>query len=392
MMTVVVDTREQRPFSFDPARVTTIRGTLPVGDYSIAGHELEVVVERKSLQDYVGSITQGRARFFRELERLALYDYAAIVVEGSLEDLVVGNYRSAASPASIAGTQPILLYSQDGGTSWAQQTITTLFSNEDVAEGCTIGDDLVYISNIANSIHWTEIDMIFDGTNIWNEVTNGFVKNKGPRSIWNIDPRHTWIVGDGGYIYYCSNHQTGVQVVDAGVTTTQNLLSVNAYDVNNVIAVGNSNAIVWSKNGGDTWASVIGPAVGVNLGACWMWDKDTWFVGEGAGGTGKLWVTNDQGHTWTQVALPITVNRIDKILFVSEAEGYVSARSGGMSYILRTFIAGNEWLVLPQGKRSLPLNNSSLTDLAVCSKYSNTMFAAGLASNGTAGIIVRCGA
>jgi len=299
---------------------------------------------------------------------------------------------SMAGASATPGTQPILLYSQDSGITWGQQTITTLFSNEDVADGTIIGDDLVYISNIANSMHWTEIDQIYEGTNLWVEVTSGFVKNKGPRAIWSADPRHTWIVGDGGYIYFCANHWTGVTVIDAGVTTTQNLLAVHAYNVDNILTVGNSNAVVWSKNGGDTWISVTGPAVGLNLGACWMWDKDTWFVGEGAGGTGKLWLTNDAGKTWTQMPLPINANRIDHIEFISEAEGYLSVRSGGMSYILRTITAGNEWITLPMGKRATPVNNSNLLDMAVCSKYSNTVFAGGLASNGTAGIIVRGGA
>lgn len=300
-------------------------------------------------------------------------------------------FAAMAGAAATPGTQPILLYSADSGITWSQQTITTLYSNEDVADGHVIGDDLVYVSNISNSIHWTEVDLIYEGTNVWYEVVNGFVKNKGPRSFVSIDPRHTWIVGDGGYIYFAANYKVGVTVVDAGVTTTQNLMAVSAYDLNNIIAVGNSNAVVWSKNGGETWVSVTGPAVGVNLGACWMWDKGIWFVGEGSGGTGKLWLTVDSGKTWSQVGLPIAANRVDHIEFVSDAEGYISVRSGGMSYILRTITAGYEWVVLPMGKRSTPIANSSLTDIAVCSKYANTVFAAGLASNGTAGIIMRGG-
>jgi len=123
-----------------------------------------------------------------------------------------------------------------------------------------------------------------------------------------------------------------------------------------------------------------------------MWDKETWFVGEGAGGTGKLWVTANSGLTWTEKGLPATYGQIDKIEFISEAEGYISARSGGQSYVLRTITGGYEWVVLPQGRSGVAVDNSYLADLAVCSKYGNTAFAAGLADNGTAGIILKMAA
>jgi ERCC4-type nuclease len=47
-ITVVVDTREQEPYTFDPRSVTVIRRALPAGDYSIEGHEDSVAVERKT--------------------------------------------------------------------------------------------------------------------------------------------------------------------------------------------------------------------------------------------------------------------------------------------------------------------------------------------------------
>lgn len=60
------------------------RATLREGDYSARGLEGRVAIERKSVSDLVGSLTHGRERFVRELERLATYDFKAIVIEGSL--------------------------------------------------------------------------------------------------------------------------------------------------------------------------------------------------------------------------------------------------------------------------------------------------------------------
>lgn len=299
---------------------------------------------------------------------------------------------SMAGASATPGTQPTLIYSGDGGETFTSDTITTLFSNEDIADGAVIGGDIVYISNTANSMHWTDIELLYDNSNTWGEVTSGFVAAKGPRAISAADPRHIWIVGDGGYIYFSSNHKTSVSTQDAGVVTTQNLLAVHALDTKNVLAVGNSNAVLYTKNGGVSWQSVTGPAVGVNLGAAWMWDETTWFVGEGAGGTGKLWLTTNRGNTWTQVGLPNTYSRIYKIQFISEAEGYLLASDGSQTYVLRTITAGNEWVVLPQGKKAVAVDNTFLTDLAVCSKTGNTAFASGLAPNGTAGMILKMAA
>jgi len=297
-----------------------------------------------------------------------------------------------AGASATPGTQPILLYSGDGGDTFDQQTIDTMYSNEGVADAEIIGGDYVLITNEGNEIHWTDIELLYDGTNTWNQVDDGFVVGGEPNAISSADARHTWIVGNGGYIYFAKNYKTGVEVQDAGVLTTQNYNSVHAFSSTHVLAVGNSNAVSYTINGGVTWKTITGPSVGVNLGACWMWDEETWIVGEGPGGAGSLYYTDNSGYTWTEINLPVNLDQIDKIIFVSEAEGYLAGRSGGQSYVLRTITAGAEWVVLPQGKRGVPVDNSYLSDLAVCGKTSNTAFAAGLADNGTAGIILKMAA
>lgn len=301
------------------------------------------------------------------------------------DDVLITMAGASATP----GTLPSLLYSNDAGVTFSSQSISTMFSNEVVSGSAVIGGDLVLISNTSNSIHYTNIELLYDGINTWQENDKGFVAGKQPNAIWSVDVRHTWIVGNGGYVYFVSNHKTAVTVQDAGVATTQHLMGVHAYDTKNVLAVGNSNAVIWTTNGGLTWESVTGPAVGVNLSKCWMWDKQTWFVCEGAGGTGKLWLTTNSGKSWSQVPLPFASVRIHRIEFVSEAEGYISATDGSTSVILRTKTAGNEWSVLPDGKRAVAQLNTYLSDIAVCSKYANTVYAVGLADNGTAGVAYK---
>jgi DNA excision repair protein ERCC-4 len=99
---IVADTREQAPYSFSE-RIGVERRALPAGDYSLAGLEREVAVERKTLDDFVHTVIRDRERFRRELLKLAEYDRSCVVVEAGLDDLVSGAYRSGAHPASVMG-------------------------------------------------------------------------------------------------------------------------------------------------------------------------------------------------------------------------------------------------------------------------------------------------
>lgn len=103
-ISVVVDTREQLPYAFDPRLFEVTSAALTSGDYSLIGAEGRIAIERKSLSDFIGSITTGRDRFFRELERLARLEFAAVVVESDFRALCSGAYRSKADPASVVGT------------------------------------------------------------------------------------------------------------------------------------------------------------------------------------------------------------------------------------------------------------------------------------------------
>lgn len=81
---IVVDTREQLPLNIK--NIPTERGTLMSGDYSIKGLENRFAVERKSIQDLIGSLTQGRERFERELHRLRGFDFARLLIVGSKDE------------------------------------------------------------------------------------------------------------------------------------------------------------------------------------------------------------------------------------------------------------------------------------------------------------------
>jgi DNA excision repair protein ERCC-4 len=100
-MHILVDTREQHPYTFARFEGVTLHPAgLESGDYSLPGHDHLVAIERKTLDDLIGCLTTGRERFERELHRLRPYLVKAVVVEATLEDVARGRYRSGMNAQS----------------------------------------------------------------------------------------------------------------------------------------------------------------------------------------------------------------------------------------------------------------------------------------------------
>lgn len=102
-ITVLVDTNEVQhgfPYAFaalcadetrhpggGPLTVRTEPCNLTWGDYSLEGFGDSLTVERKTLPDLFSTVTHGRERFVAEMEALATYQHAFVVVEAHEDDI-----------------------------------------------------------------------------------------------------------------------------------------------------------------------------------------------------------------------------------------------------------------------------------------------------------------
>lgn len=100
---ILVDTREQKGWTFDPAQVRVTRIALKEGDYTVEGLAGRVALERKSLGDFVKTVIHDWIRFRKELVRLSGYDIAAVCVEANIGQIYRHEYESEALPASVMG-------------------------------------------------------------------------------------------------------------------------------------------------------------------------------------------------------------------------------------------------------------------------------------------------
>jgi len=84
-MTIVCDTREQRPWVF-PEGVEVQVAKIEQGDYALIGDNT-FAIERKSVDDFVGTVFSGWERFQRELRRMDDCGFCAkvIIVEGDFD-------------------------------------------------------------------------------------------------------------------------------------------------------------------------------------------------------------------------------------------------------------------------------------------------------------------
>lgn len=88
---IVTDTREQKGLKI---KHKTSKECINVGDYALKGeYDLGIRIERKSLPDFVGTLSSGYERFVRELQRCVDKNlYVVMLVESSLSDALGFDY------------------------------------------------------------------------------------------------------------------------------------------------------------------------------------------------------------------------------------------------------------------------------------------------------------
>jgi len=102
--TILVATNEQKPWEFTGIPGKSGQGRMIIkkkwhnlgksnGDYTIEGAEnsdgtLRISIERKSLADLYQTVLSERERFVRELEQLNAMEYAAVIVEAQLNQVM----------------------------------------------------------------------------------------------------------------------------------------------------------------------------------------------------------------------------------------------------------------------------------------------------------------
>jgi ERCC4-type nuclease len=99
MIHILIDKQEKLPYTFDKSHFRESKADLETGDYIVYDYPKGIVIERKSLDDFVKSIQEDR--FFKEIDRLKEFENPAIIVEGSLCQIKNHKYNNPIFPTRV---------------------------------------------------------------------------------------------------------------------------------------------------------------------------------------------------------------------------------------------------------------------------------------------------
>jgi len=218
-----------------------------------------------------------------------------------------------------------------------------------------------------NGATWTNADI----------ATANNVGAVGFRALFAYDPSNIWAVLEGGNIGYSSDGGATWTLQDAGTVTANDLYGVHFIDANNGFAVGDTDTIIRTIDGGDTWDTVTATGGGNGLVSVWMIDRNRIWVGDDAG---ELYYTNDAGTTWAQRTYPAgAAGSVLDVRFINELYGFLIGTSSSDA-ILRTIDGGYTWQTITITA------NSGLNQLVLCGE--NELFGVGEVDAAT-GMIIK---
>ena len=277
-------------------------------------------------------------------------------------------YFLAQANAGSPGLSSQFLRTINGGSTWTALDIPVL-GGASANRAAPMGSRAIVVSENLGGYAWSEFSDIDAGTVNWTAVTSGFVVSKAPRAIYVKSSYEAFLAGAGGYVYFLNNAgDAPYRILTDGSVSSANLNDIHGLgDV--VVAVGANNVILRSYNNGGSFSLVVGPAVGVNLTAVWVMDRNFYYVGTG---NGKLFRTTDGGTTWTQVAGQWAV--INDIQFYDKHVGYMSVEINNTARVYRTINGGLSW---DYQRRISGLPTSQRINVVVPNPYDANIVAAG---------------
>jgi photosystem II stability/assembly factor-like uncharacterized protein len=248
-----------------------------------------------------------------------------------------------------------------------------------------VGNYLVVIGSAA--YYYAEINKKTGVPGAFTKVTTGFVAAKNPYDLYVASSSEIWFVGDGGYIYKSVDITAGVTVANGGSATTANLRRIRGRE-GIIVATGASGAVVKTTNRGVTWSTTTASPENSTIQAVEVMDDARIWVGCS---TGRVYFTGNGGETWTPDT-HFSGGSVQDIVFATQEVGYVSASVSGTCRIYATWNGGANWTRNQPRILNLPVftrgNRLAIPSTDDAGWASNTLAIAGLAGDGTDGIVV----
>lgn len=295
------------------------------------------------------------------------------------------------SGAGSPGTPAEVIYTVNGGATWAQTNISTLGGTTDPTGIEVAGGYLIVLDTAGNGYHFAELNPLTGVPGSWTQVTAGFVASKQPNDIYVAAANEIYFCGNGGYLYKSTDVPSGVQVISAGAATTNNLQRIKGLD-DTIVAVGDLGTILKSLNRGATFATVTLSPTSATVRAVEVLDDYRYWVGTSGG---KVYYTDNGGEFFVEQALPGgTYTVIDDIVAATDEVIHVSARVSSTGRLITTWCGGQLWVssaTVAQRIRNFPtvtrFNRIAVPRDAGPTTTANNIALGGLSGGGTDGAL-----
>ncbi len=284
-----------------------------------------------------------------------------------------------------------IVYTVDGGSNWSQVNIDGFGASEEPLAIDIVGTRLVVLG--ADAIYWSDIN---SGTGVpgsFTKVSAGFLTTNTPRDMYVASPREVYFAGDGGYIYKAVDITSGVSVLNAAAATSSDLLRIHGAG-ETIVAVGADSVVIKSINRGATFATTTAEPYGIALdvSAVAVYDDLRYWVGSAS--SGRLAYTLNGGESWTEKNFNgAGAGTIRDIVLATEEVIYFSHDTNTPAgRIFSSWDGGADFTNTNPRISNLPVYDRG-TRLAVPfgahpTIASNNLAVAGLAGNGTDGILL----
>ncbi len=335
---------------------------------------------------------------------LAFGQEAASQVDREVTDIVYGGRQSCGNCGpSDDGSQRIyavtkssggspglpseVVYTLDGGTSWNQTNITGIGAGEYAGAVEVVGSYLVVLGSSA--YYYAEIDTDTGAPGTFTKVTTGFEVAGVPRDLYVLSSREVYFCGDAGYLYKSTDITAGVTVVLDGSVYTDSLKRVSGTD-ESIVTVGANGQIIYSNDRGATWVASNTIPTSSTLQAIDVKSSRIWWVGSI---NGYVFYTKDGGKSWSQLNFAgqgsgqvfDIVSATEEVMYIARADATPTAS------ILTTWDGGQDWTTAAPRIMNLPVfdrPNRIAIPPADPGIAANAVAVAGLAGNGTDGIVL----
>lgn len=332
--------------------------------------------------------------------QLGFGEEAATTVFRAVVDIVYGRanscycddpsqfvYAITGSSSGSPGLPSEVVYTVDGGGSWATAPIAGIGAAEDAIAIDVVGNYLVVIG--LDAIYYAEINIDTGVPGVFTKVSTGFVAAGSPTDLYVASPREVWFCGDLGYIYKSTDITAGVSVISAGDATTENLNRIHGTE-ETIVAVGDNGAVIKSTNRGVTWTTTTTSPIAATLQALWVLSDKRFWVGSS---TGYVYYSLDGGETWVSKAFSGSgAGAVQDIVFATNDVGYIShSTATPAARIFATWDGGYSWTNQAPRILNMPTYDHAyrvavpIYDAGIAA---NNVAVAGLAGNGTDGIIL----